>query len=85
MRAHCIKYCKILSRVIKEAKGQHYSTSIAKSDYQIKTTWNVIKHETGKLHLTEQISSLLINDEKVKDTDVIADAFNTSFMTVTIS
>jgi hypothetical protein len=33
----------------------------------------------GKLHLTEQIPSLLINDEEVKDPEVIADASNTFF------
>jgi hypothetical protein len=52
-------------------------------DNQIKTNWNTIEHETGKLHLTDQIPSLLINDEKLKDPEVIADAFSTFFMTVT--
>jgi hypothetical protein len=46
---------------------------------QIKTIWNIIKQQTGKLHLTEQIPSLLINDEKVKDLEEIAGAFNTFF------
>jgi hypothetical protein len=71
-RAYYIKYCKILSRVINGAKRQHYCRLITKLDNQIKTTCNIIKHETGKLHLTEQIPSLLINDE-VKDPEVTAD------------
>jgi hypothetical protein len=58
-----IKCCKILSRDIKEAKRQYYCRLIVKSDNQIKTTWNIIKHETGKLHLTEQIPSLLIKEK----------------------
>jgi hypothetical protein len=37
MRAYYNKYCKILGRVIKEAKRQHYSRLIEKSD-KIKTT-----------------------------------------------
>jgi hypothetical protein len=37
----------------KEAKRQHYSRFISKSNNQIKATWNIIKNETGKLHLTE--------------------------------
>jgi hypothetical protein len=45
----------------------------------METTCNIIKHEVGKLHLTEQISSLLTNDEEVKDPEGIADAFNTFF------
>jgi hypothetical protein len=78
MRAYYIKYCKILNTLINEAKRQHYSRLTAKLDNQIKT-WNIIKHKTGKLHLTEQIPSLLKNDEEVKDPEVIADAFNTFF------
>jgi hypothetical protein len=31
-------------------------------DNQIKTIWNIIKHKTGKLYLTEQIPFLLIKD-----------------------
>jgi hypothetical protein len=50
---------------------------------QIKTNWNIIRHETGKSHLTEQIPSLLINNEKVKDPKDIVDAFNTFFLTIT--
>jgi hypothetical protein len=79
MRAYYIKYCKIPKRVIKEAKRQRYCRLKAKSDNQIKTAWNIIKHETGELHLTEQTPSLLRNAEEVKDPEVIADAFNPFF------
>jgi hypothetical protein len=40
---------------------------------RIKTTSNIIKHETGKLHLNEEILPLLRSNEKVKDLEVIAD------------
>jgi hypothetical protein len=36
---------EILSRVIKGANRQHYWRLIAKSDDQIKSTWNIIKYE----------------------------------------
>jgi hypothetical protein len=36
MRAYCIKYCKILSIVIKEAKRQHHYRLIAKLGNQTK-------------------------------------------------
>jgi hypothetical protein len=36
------------------------------SDDKIKTTWNIIKQETGKIHVTEQMPSLLINNKKKK-------------------
>jgi hypothetical protein len=40
---------------------------------------NVIKHETGKLYLSEQMSSLLKNDDKFKELTVIADVCNAFF------
>jgi hypothetical protein len=67
MRAHYNKYCKTLSRVIKEAKRQHYYRLIEKAGNKIKTTWNIIKHETGKLQQMEQIPPDLIKNEKFND------------------
>jgi hypothetical protein len=53
-----------LKNIIKEDKKQHYSRLISKSDNKIRTTWNIIKRETGKIHLTEQMPSLLANNKK---------------------
>jgi hypothetical protein len=65
MRTYYNKYCKILSTVIKEAKRQYHHRLIAKSDNQIKTTCNIIKH------LMEQIPSLLIKEKIVRDPEVL--------------
>jgi ribosomal protein L33 len=78
-KAHYIKYCRILKKVIKGAKKQHNNRLIAKSSNKIKTTWNVIKNEKGKVHPTEQVPSLLVNSEKLKDPTVMASAFNNFF------
>jgi hypothetical protein len=43
---------------MKEAKTLHYGRLIAKSNNKIKTTWNIIKKETGKGHPIEQAPSL---------------------------
>jgi hypothetical protein len=59
-RAFYIKYCEILNNFIKEAKKQHYSRLIAKSDNKIKTTWNIIQRETGKINFTEQMPEQLL-------------------------
>jgi hypothetical protein len=49
----------------------------------IKTTWNVkIKQETGKIHVTEQMPSLLINDEAIKVPEKVADVFNSFFPSI---
>jgi hypothetical protein len=66
-KAHHIIYCKILRKVIKEAKQQHYITLIAKSSNEIKTTWNIIRKETRKVYTVEQVPKLIVNDEKFKD------------------
>jgi hypothetical protein len=82
IKAFYIRYCKILNKVIQRAKRQHYNRLIAKSDNKIKTTWNIIKQETEKIHVTEQMPSLLINDEKLKEPEKVADVFNGFFLSV---
>ena len=42
-------YCKILSKVIKEAKRLYYKEVITKSKNKRKTTWNIIHKEKGNL------------------------------------
>jgi hypothetical protein len=81
-KAFYVKYCKILNKVIKEAKKQHYNRLAAKSDNKVKTTWNTTKNETGKMHLPKQSPSLLINNEKIMDPKIVANAFNTFFLVV---
>jgi len=39
-------YCKILSKVITEAKKSYYKEVITKSKNKMKTTWNIIHKET---------------------------------------
>jgi hypothetical protein len=43
------------------------------------------KRGTGKIHLTEQMPSLLTNNEKVKDPRTMAFAFINFFLTITES
>jgi ribosomal protein L33 len=80
-KAHYIKYCQILKKVIKEAKELHYSRLIAKSNNKIKTTWNIIQKQKGKGHPIEQAPSLLVNNEKLTDPSMVANAFNNFFLT----
>jgi hypothetical protein len=81
-KTHYINYCRILKKVIREAKKQHYSRVIARSSNKVKTTWNIIRKETGKLHPTEQIPSLVVGNEKLKEPKSMANAFNNYFLTV---
>jgi hypothetical protein len=83
-KAHYTKYCKIIIKVIKETRKQHYCKLIEKSNNKIKKTWNIIKKETGKIHSVEQFPTLLVNDEKLQDQTYAAKAFNNFFITMNI-
>jgi hypothetical protein len=79
IKAFYIMYCKILNKLIQEDKRQHYNRLIAKCDDKIKTTWNIIKQETGKIYVTEQIPSLPIDDA-----EKVANVFNSFFLLLKI-
>jgi hypothetical protein len=83
IQAFYIKHCKILNKVIQQAKKQHYNRLIDKSDNKIKPTLNIIKQETGKIHVTGQMPSLLTKDENMKDPEKVADVFNIFFLSTT--
>jgi hypothetical protein len=44
-----------------QVKKQYYSRLLASSDNKIKTTWNVLKNETGKVRTSEQMPPIFIN------------------------
>ena len=67
---------------MKEAKKQHYSRLVAKSNNKM-TTWNILKKETGKVHSVQQLLTLPVNAEKLKDPTNVANAFNNFFVTIT--
>jgi hypothetical protein len=56
-KLHYKYYCKILSKVVKEAKKLYYKNLITKSKNKMKTTWNIIQKETGKKIKEDKIQS----------------------------
>ena len=80
-KAYYIKYCKILRNLTIKPKKQHYGRFTAKSNHTTKTTWSSIQKETRKVHSVEQLPTLLVNDEKLKDPSNDANAFNNFFIT----
>jgi hypothetical protein len=52
---------------------------VAKSDNKIKTTWNIIKNETVRMHPIEQVPSSFVNKGTVKDQTTGANTFNNFF------
>jgi hypothetical protein len=79
---HYVNYRRILKKIISEAKKQHCNRLIATPSNKVKTAWNVIKKETGKLRPTEQVPSLVVSNGK-KDPKSMANTFNNFFLTVT--
>jgi predicted phosphoadenosine phosphosulfate sulfurtransferase len=47
LKEHYKSYCKLLLKVIKEAKILHYKKHILTSHNKTKTTWNIVKSKTG--------------------------------------
>jgi hypothetical protein len=75
-------YCKILSNVIKEAKKMNYNRKILKSSNKNKTTWDIIKLETGKQSYNGDIQSLDIGGKPSYDQQAIPDSFNNYFSSI---
>ena len=82
-KVHYTKHCTVLRTVTKEAQKQRYSRHRAKPNNKIKTTWNIIKKETGEVHSEERVPTLLVDDEKLKELTNVAKAFNNFFITIT--
>jgi hypothetical protein len=67
-------YCESLSEVIIKAKSLSYNELIKKPQNEAKTTWNIIKAETGNRGKNvEQINNSIFNP----------DALNNNFLTIT--
>jgi hypothetical protein len=49
MERYYKQYCKILARMIKEAKRAMYNNQVVNSANKMKTTWIIIKAETNRV------------------------------------
>ena len=79
-KLYCKHYCKILSKVIKEAKKLYYKEVITKSKNKMKTTWIITHKETSKLTNENNTKSLRINDHIVYNQITIANELNDYFV-----
>ena len=61
LRNYYKKYCKILSKVIKEAKKLKYDNKIQNSKNKNKTIWDIVKLETNKGPSNEKICTLKVD------------------------
>jgi hypothetical protein len=79
LKKYCKNYCKILSTVIVAAKKQYYNKLLLKSNNKAKATWNIVKTVTNSNNISNNISSMKINDKLSSDSLTIANAFNVYF------
>jgi hypothetical protein len=75
------KYCKVLADKIKLAKKIHYNNLLVKSSNKIKTTWN-INENINKKPPRNDVSFINTNGTTTHNRQVIANTFNTYFLTV---
>ena len=81
-KIHYRKYCKVLTDVIKLAKQKYYNNLLTDSTNKTKTTWNIINENINKRHRRHDISSININGVFTQNNQVIADTFNSYFLSV---
>jgi phage FluMu gp28-like protein len=48
LKSYYKSYCRIIRRVIIEAKRLHYNRLIESAEDRVKTTWSIINRETGQ-------------------------------------
>ena len=65
--------------MIKETKVKYYTNAINQSNKDPKSMWKTINQLTNKRSKTTNINELLINDESVKEPELIADTMNLHF------
>lgn len=75
-------YCKILVKVIKEAKRMTFSKRIKKLNNKSKTTWNIINELLGKRHSIQDIQKLTTDGNHLTNQHSIAEAFNKYFSSI---
>jgi hypothetical protein len=62
--------------------GSYYDYVLLKSKNKIKTTWSIIKRETGYKNHKKELQELKINNIIIKDKGRITNAFNEYFSSV---
>jgi hypothetical protein len=73
------KYCKVLSAVIKLAKGRYYSNLISYSKNKIKTSWNIIRSITHTNNDKNTIPIINIEGKLCNNGQIMANSINNYF------
>jgi hypothetical protein len=82
LEIHYKTYCKILSKVIKEAKKYHFSRLIENSDNKMKTIWDNAKLLTAKKKNTKDIHQINVDGTVTLNGQIIANSCNNYFISI---
>jgi hypothetical protein len=69
-----------LKKVIKELKQSYYNILIEISNHKIRTLWNIIRNDTGKIQRAEKISEMNVGAGNIENAKEMACAFNKLFL-----
>jgi hypothetical protein len=75
LKEYYMKYSKILSKIIRTAKILHLNNQIIHSNNKIKSTWNIIRSETGGNNIKYDKVNIL-NTGKEYNNNVNVEIFN---------
>jgi predicted metalloprotease len=76
IKDHYNRYCAISRKVIREAKKLQCNSPITFSVNKIEGAWSVIKQESDKIQVFDNISSLSWESGKLNEAEEIAYTFN---------
>lgn len=65
--------------VIQILKNAGYSKEIINAKNKTKTKWNIIRRETGRENIKQNINSILVKNKTITDKVTIVEHFNTFF------
>jgi len=73
-----------LKKVIKEVKQSYYYILIEISNHKVRTLWNIIRNDTGKIQRAEKISEMNMGAGNIENAKEMACAFNKLFLLTVI-
>lgn len=78
-------YSKIFKNVCREARSRFLSSKIKNSQNKIKTTWNIINNETGRVQTRNNEFNLNINNTTITLDEEVAKTFEHFFSDIPVS
>ena len=73
-----------MKKVIKEVKQSYYYILIEISNHKVRTLWNIIRNDTGKIQRAEKISEMNLGAGNIENAKEMACAFNKLFLLTVI-